>query len=168
MSTPVLTSNHDAASLTRPERLAALQHSGLLRHDPDVRLDLLCETACSILRVPMSQVNLLNERFSVSVGKWPPDDDRIHPIKGVGCQEAILSGQVVIAPNTLIHPDLCLRPFVTVMGARSYLGVPVYFDGEVIGSFCVAGYIAREWNHWDVSGLRGLARLAGLAVSGDV
>lgn len=160
--------NYDAGALTRPERLAALKNSGLLRHDASGRLDLLCETACTVLRVSLSMVNMLDERFSVSVGKWPPDDDRTSPVEGVGCKDVILTGQAVIVPDTLVHPILCMRPFVTVMGVRSYLGVPVFFDGEVIGSFCAADYAVREWNHWDVAGLQGLARLAGLAVSGDV
>lgn len=158
---------HDASGLARPERLAALKASGLLRHGPQDRLDLLCETATMILRAPMSQVNLLDDKFSVSVGKWPPDDDRRMAVEGSGCKEVIVAAQPVIVPNTLLHPTLCMIPYVTVAGVRAYLGVPVFFGGEVIGSFCVADMVAREWTHWDVAGLQGLARLAGLAVARD-
>lgn len=158
---------HDAGRLDRPERLAALKASGLLRHDVEARLDLLCETACQILRVPMAQVNLLDDKFQTSVGKWPPDEDRITVVQDTGCKEVILAGDVVSVDNTLLHPTLCMIPFVTIAGARAYLGVPVFFDGEVIGSFCAADYEVRKWTTWDIAGLQGLARLAGLAVSGD-
>lgn len=158
---------HDASSLARPERLAALKASGLLRHGPQDRLDLLCETATMILRVPMSQVNVLDDKFQVSIGKWPPDDKRKARVQDTGCQEVILAQEPVIIPNTLLHPTVCMAPFVTVAGCRAYLGVPIYFGGEVVGSFCAADKVVRDWTTWDVAGLQGLARLAGLAVAHD-
>lgn len=157
----------DAAALDNPQRLQALRDSGLLRHDTTTRLDLLCETASMILRVPMSQVNVQDDRFQTSVGKWPPDDDRVIGIEQTGCREVLTTRAPVVVPNTLLHPVMCMIPFVTIIGARSYLGVPIFFSGQVLGAFCVADFQVREWNTWDIAGLQGLARLAGLAVSHD-
>lgn len=158
---------HDAAYLTKPERLAALKSSGLLRHDLRGRLDLLCETAAQILRVPLAQANVLDGTKQVSVGKWPPDEDRETPLDGTGCKHVILAQEPVIIPNTLIHPVMCMQPFVTIKGVRAYLGVPIFFDSEVIGAFCAADFVVRDWTTWDVAGLQGLARLAGLSVRDD-
>lgn len=158
----------DAGALTRPERLVALKESGLLRHDPAGRLDLLCETACTILRVPIAEVNTLDAEIQTSVGRWPPLTKRATKlVRDTGCREVIIAAAPVIVPNTLDHPTMCMIPAVTQEGAKAYLGVPVYFSGQIIGSFCVIDVEVREWSHWDVAGLQGLARLAGLAVSGD-
>lgn len=158
---------HDAAVLSRTERLDALHSSGLLRHDMQGRLDLLCETAASILRAPLARVNVLDGDMQTSIGKWPPDNDRFTPAKDAACREVIVSRQPLVVPNTLLHPTMCMIPFVTVVGARSYLGVPIFHEGEAIGSVCVADYVVRSWTVWDTAGLQGLARLAGLAVADD-
>lgn len=155
----------DPARLDGSARLEALRASGLLRHDLKGRLDLLCETAAEILRVPFSQVNILDDRVQMSVGKWPPDDDRITEVAHSACKEVVVAGQPIVVPDMLVHPVLCMIPFVQETGGRAYLGVPIYFDGQVLGSFCVADQVVRRWTAWDVAGLQGLARLAGLAVS---
>ena len=162
-----MTPLQDAGNLDRPERLLALERSGLLRHDVVGRLDLLCETACTILEVPMSQVNILGSDYQVNIGKWPPDDDRVMDVRLTICKEVIAALEPVVVPDTLLHPVMCLSPIVTVSGARSYLGVPIFFSGEAIGTFCVGDLVVRNWHTWNVAGLQGLARLAGLAVNGD-
>lgn len=147
-----------------PERLDALQRSGLLRHDERERFDILCETAASLLSVPIAQLNVLNADEQISVGAYPCDTMRRLRVQDTNCQVTIRAAEPVIVENTLLHPIMCISPLTQVLGVRSYLGVPVFFDEEPVGAFCVADYKVREWGGWDVIGLQGLARLAGLAV----
>lgn len=128
---------------------------------------MLCETATVILRVPAAQVNVLDDQFQTSVGKWPSDLDRVKPVTQAVCQAVILANEPVVVENTLLHPAMCMTPLVTMVGVRAYLGVPIYYDDQVVGSFCVGDFEVRKWTHWDISGLQGLARLAGLSVSHD-
>ena len=151
---------YDASTLDHPARLAALAHSGLLRHGPDDRLDLLCETACVVLSCTRAQVNMLEGLYQTSIGRWPPTDPRIRLVTDSACRAVIMSGQPVVVPDMRLHPLMC-----QIVGASSYLGVPIRFEGQVIGTFCVLDSEVREWTAWNIAGLQGLGRLAGLAVN---
>lgn len=150
------------ATLTDPARLDALARSGLLAHGQRARLDLLCQTAASIVRVPAAQVNVLTAEQQISVGKYPPDGDRELPVMVAGCRQVVLAEHPVIVPDTREHPVMCGLPWAADW--RAYLGVPVYAADQVIGSFCVLDRPVRAWTAWDIAGLQGLARLAGLSV----
>lgn len=154
--------------LSDPERLSALTRSGLLNKDARGRLELLCETAHELLHVPMVLVNVLDDAKQITVGAYPKGESgRVLPIRDTGCQETVKIGEVVSIPNTLLHPVLCMIPAVRVAGVRSYLGVPIYHEGYIMGAFCCADYVVREWSFWEQQGLIALARLAGLSVERD-
>jgi phosphoserine phosphatase RsbU/P len=153
----------DVPTLDDSRRIDALRQSGLLRHDPSGRLDLLCEMAGRMLQVPIAQVNVLDGTTQYTVGKYPPSGRRSIEVANTGCQEVIRSADVVNIPDMLQHPVLCQIPIVGE-GARAYLGVPIWHEGHVIGSFCVLANEVREWAHYDVAGLMGLAKLARLSV----
>lgn len=151
--------------LADPERLAALSRSGLLNKEVGDRLDLLCETAHELVKVPMVLVNVLDSTNQITVGAWPGSQHgAVTPIRDTGCQETVGLDSVVSISNTLMHPVLCMIPAVRVAGIRSYLGVPIYYENHILGAFCCADYKVREWSFWEKQSLIGLARLAGLSV----
>lgn len=151
--------------LSSPARLDALARSGLLDKGLRERLELLCETAHELIRVPIVQVNVLDDQQQITIGGYPPNHTgMIMSVNDAGCQVTVASGELVSIDNTLLHPVLCVTPLVQVIGIRAYLGVPIFFDGQIMGAFCCADYEVRKWSYWEKQSLRGLARLAGLSV----
>lgn len=150
-------------SIADPDRLDALRRSGLLRHDLDKRLDILCETATELVGCPVSHINVLDNKRQYTVGSFPLAVEKVHAIEDSGCEEVVVSQNVVIVPDTRLHPVLCMREFVTVAGMYAYLGVPILFGEQVVGSFCALDYEPREWAYWQVEALKGLAGLASVA-----
>lgn len=150
-------------AIQNPERLEALQRSGLLRHDLTKRLDILCETATQLIGCPVSYINLLDDKFQHTVGSFPERDEESTLVEQTGCEEVIVSQGVVNVPDTREHPVMCMREFVTVKGMLAYLGVPILYGDQVIGSFCALDYQPRQWVPWHVEALKGLASLTSAA-----
>ena len=155
------------STLTQPARLAALEASGLLRHDnPRDRLNLLCATAAAILAAPIVEVNVLTGTQQITVGRYPPAAQwGVVDVAESGCQVVVEAGRAVVVPDMREHPVMCALPVVKSGEARAYLGVPITHDGMVIGSFCALDVKTRQWSSWDECNLRELARLAGLAAA---
>lgn len=150
-------------SIADPARLDALKRSGLLRHDLNKRLDILCETATEMIGCPVAYINLLDDQHQHTVGSFPKSDRKSNPIDTTGCEEVIVCKSSVVVPDTRKHPVMCMRPFVTVAGMLAYLGVPILFGDQVVGSFCVLDYETRDWANWQIEVLRGLAELTSVA-----
>jgi GAF domain-containing protein len=150
-------------SIADPDRLEALRKSGLLRHDLEKRLDILCETATELIGCPVSYINLLDDQLQHTVGSFPIGPRKSNPVETTGCEEVVIAEKVIVVPDTRDHPVMCMRPFVTVAGMLAYLGVPILFGEQVVGSFCVLDYEPRDWAHWQVEALKGLASLTSAA-----
>jgi len=150
-------------SIADPVRVEALHKSGLLRHDLGKRLDILCETATELVGCPVSYINLLDKEQQYTVGSYPPRVRKSSKVETTGCEEVIASKNVVNVPDTRLHPVMCMREFVTVAGMLAYLGVPVLYGKQVVGSFCALDYEPREWAFWQVEALKGLASLTSAA-----
>lgn len=152
-----------AVGIADPARLDALKRSGLLRHDLAKRLDILCETATEMIGCPVAHINLLDATRQYTVGSFPVLEQKIRAINTSGCEEVIASKAIVIVPDTRVHPIMCLRPFVTIAGMNAYLGVPILFGDQAVGSFCALDYEPREWAYWQIEALKGLAALTSAA-----
>lgn len=62
------------------------------------------------------------------------------------CTITVLSGDVLVAADTRVHPWLLDLPPVTSGAVGSYIGVPLLLaDGTTIGALCVYGPGPREW-----------------------
>lgn len=152
-----------SVSIADPARLDALKRSGLLRHDLGKRLDILCETATELVGCPVAYINLLDKEQQYTIGSFPPRVRRQSWVEDTGCEEVISTKGSVIVPDTRMHSVMCMRPFVTIAGMLAYLGVPILFGEQVVGSFCALDYEPREWPYWQVEALKGLAGLTSVA-----
>lgn len=144
-------------SLRDPERLAALERSGLMRHAQDQRLNHLCYTAQQLLQCDAVQLNVITESEQHYIAEWPRAAPR-SPIRvaDAGCREVILASEPVVVPNTIEHPVMCQMPWVATWGG--YLGVPL--GGLLpIGSMCALTHQPREWSQQDVLALRSIGDL---------
>ncbi len=136
-----------------------------MRHDVSGRLDVICETAATTLKAPIAQLNVLDEVFQSTVGRYPPDM-RFDPLvlKDSACESVLLAAGPVVVPDAREHPLLCQRPPVAA-GMRAYLGVPLVKEDQIVGTLCVVDFQPRNWRRYEVSTLEGLADLAWAAVS---
>lgn len=148
--------------LDDPQRLEALERSGLLRKDVGQRLDHLTFSACRLLQADMSLLNAVDDTFQHTVVGYPPGTTLTLPIELTGCREVVLSGKPLAIPDIVEHPVLCTVPWGERY--RSYLGCPISYDDEIIGSICVLSERPRAWKNYEISALEGVARLAGMSL----
>lgn len=149
--------------LADPARIAALQRSGLVGRPLPERLERLVATAASVCHADLAQMNVLDESAQHHLSTWPPIITTAPvPLRESGCQYVVDRGITIAVPDTLEHPVLCDASWATLM--RSYLGTPVEYDGQPIGSLCVLTREPRAWHRADKMALESVARLVSHAL----
>jgi GAF domain-containing protein len=149
--------------LTAPERIAALRASGLLDKTVVQRLDSLAYTATALLRADACQINALDDRFQRTVTGYPPGHwPAAQALEISGCRRVVLLGEPLVIPNVAYDEQVCNQPWTAQF--QAYLGVPVRYEGQIVGSMCVLEGEPRDWSTYDVKGLAGLAHLVELSL----
>lgn len=144
-------------------RLQALSLSGLLNRTVTERLDSVAYTATRLLQADAAQINALDDRFQRTVVGYPPGHwPEQMAVDITGCKRVVLTGQPLVIPNVDHDAEVCGMPWTEQF--QAYLGVPVKFGGEIIGSLCVLDDEPRPWTPYDILGLQGLANLVMLAL----
>lgn len=152
--------------LSDPERLAALERSGILQRDRDDRLVTLCMTATKLTEADQAHVNVLSAERQFHVASFPAPSVYAEKSSEAGCRLVIASEEPVLIPDTLAHPEVCDASWVTVGGVRAYLGVPVRVEGQVLGSFCVMKLEPHAWTSMDVLTMTSLAGMVERLLAG--
>jgi GAF domain-containing protein len=127
-------------------RLEALKQSGLLNKTTDERLQHLAFTSCTLLNADACQINALDDQMQRTVTGYPPSPEVIGdpiPVELTGCQEVVLLGEPLVIPDVKDHPIMCRLPWAETW--KAYLGVPIHFDRQIVGSVCVLGKEPRGW-----------------------
>lgn len=99
---PAVQKRIDAANLllNDPERLAALENTGLLNSRADEAFDRLAKLAAQILKVPLTIVSLVSEEkqfFMASYGMSAPMNVRREiPIDGSICRYALHNEPIIV------------------------------------------------------------------------
>lgn len=154
------------ARLDDAARLAALHRSGLLRQESRQRLTHVCYTLVQLTDLDASQLNVLDGAYEHNVAVWPEEPPhQPYDAETSGCREVVLAEGLVVVEDTLQHPILCDFPWTDQW--RSYLGAPVRFDGQVIGTLCGLSREVRRWSQRDQLAIQTLADLAGHAIVYD-
>lgn len=148
--------------LDDPERLQALADSGLLNKNVQARMEHLAFASCRLLLADVSQLNAMDEHFRYVVAGYPPGDWPILLSGQSGCREVIEQGVALSIEDSRQHPVTCSMPWVERF--RGYLGVPVSYHGQILGSLCVLSVEPRAWKDYEVAALSGVARLAGMSL----
>lgn len=152
------------ARLDDPERLAALRQSGLLRHVVDERLKHLVYSAAILTQADAAQINVLDDTRQHHICEWPESDTPTPPddVSTAGCREVILQEMSLVVPDVWNHPVMCQMPWTKTW--RGYLGTPICYHDQIIGSLCVLTRQPRTWSELDLRALEGVARLIGMAL----
>ena len=152
-----------------PERLDALDATGLLDHLPIESLDRFTRIASAALGVPVSLVSLVDNhrQFFVSqVGLPAPwSDTRETPLSHSFCQHVVTSRAPLVVNDSRVHPVVRDNPSVWDLGVVAYAGMPITTrDGHVLGSFCAIDGQPRAWTGRDLAILQDLAAAVSEAV----
>jgi len=155
-----------AAPLPRDEdlRLAVLQDLDLLDTGPDADLDRVTALAAEVLEVPFCLVSLVERALlrilshhGLDLTQWPRQDSF--------CAHVVASGRTILAHDLRLDERFADNDLVSrrLPPLRFYAGVPLVFEGQVVGTLSVMDQ--RPRHDFDERKLQLLARFADLAHS---
>jgi GAF domain-containing protein len=139
-----------AHAVADPERLAALERTGLLDSEPDPRFDGLARVAAHALNAPVALVSLIDrdrQFFKSCVGLPEPwASQRETPLSHSFCQHAVAARRPLIVDDARRDPVLSDNPAIRDMETVAYAGIPLIGkDGQAIGTLCVIDNKPRHW-----------------------
>lgn len=163
------TSRQAAGAVEEPQRLAALQSSGLRDGEHSEVLDRLTALARKLLGVPATFVSMVDRDCDVYLSHdgLPEPLATTRRLEGLTfCHLAISSPGPLVIPDTRTHPVYRQVPTVESLGVAAYLGIPIRLpSGDVLGSFCAIDVEPHEWTATDVEVLVELAHSAEREIS---
>jgi PAS domain S-box-containing protein len=144
-------------------RLVALQQTNLLDTAAEEAFDRLARLAARLLQAPIALVTLVDaDRLFLKACLGLPEpwaSARQLPLSHSLCQRLLATGQPLVLSD--VHADPLARgnQAVAEFGVAAYLGIPLQFAGQVVGSLCVADRQPRGWTEEDVAVLADVAGL---------
>jgi hypothetical protein len=153
----------DAAAVARdPERLGALEETGLLDSDVDPAFDRHARLAAQVLNAPVALVSLVTadrQFFKSCLGLPEPwASQRGAPLSHSFCQHAVASREPLIVDDAREHAVLRDNPAIRDMGVVAYAGIPLIdAEGNALGTLCVIDSQPRHWTTHQVQLLTDLA-----------
>ena len=153
----------DAAAAARdPERVAALEATGLLDTDVDPAFDRHARLAAQVLNAPVALVSLVDadrQFFKSCLGLPEPwASQRGTPLSHSFCQHAVASREPLIVDDARQHAVLRDNPAIRDMGVVAYAGIPLIdAEGNALGTLCVIDSQPRHWTTHQVQLLSDLA-----------
>ncbi|WP_250030697.1 sensor histidine kinase [Paractinoplanes maris] len=146
-------------------RLRALRATGLLESQDVHALDRLTKLAARMLEAPTALVSLVDEdrqRFASAYGLTGElAETRQTPLSHSYCKYVVEDQAALVVPDARLDARLHDSPAIGDYSAIAYAGVPLRSpDGYVLGSFCVADSVPRQWSRDDLAVLRDLAESA--------
>ncbi|MEM1118091.1 MAG: GAF domain-containing protein [Bacteroidota bacterium] len=153
------------AALADPDRLGALEASGLADGAPDPAFDRLTRLVQRCLRVPVALVSLVDDHRQVfksqqGLGEpWCSLGET--PLSHSLCQHVVAREAPLVVGDAREHPLVRDNLAVRDLHVVAYLGVPLRTpDGHVIGSLCAIDGVPRFWSEADQEVLASLASVA--------
>ncbi|MFG1922684.1 GAF domain-containing protein [Cryptosporangium sp. NPDC048952] len=136
------------STLGDPARLAEVARYDHRHPAMVAELDDIAARTAAWTEMPISIISLLAGDSQYCVGMHGLPDavqigDRVVdrfdvPIRWSFCAPMVRSGHSHVIPDMRVVPSLAANPFVSVLGLRGYIGIPLIgADGSVIGSHCL-------------------------------
>jgi GAF domain-containing protein len=153
----------DAAAAARaPDRVGALQATGLLDSDIDPVFDRHARLAAQVLNAPVALVSLVDadrQFFKSCLGLPEPwASRRGTPLSHSFCQHAVASREPLIVDDARQHAVLRDNLAIRDMGVVAYAGIPLIdAGGNALGTLCVIDSQPRHWTTHQVRLLEDLA-----------
>lgn len=140
-----------------PKRIAALRKSGFL--DSQEKFSEIATQAAFKLEADICQINALTGEVQNTVACFPFTEYASLPVEDTGCQVPIATGETFVVDKTETHPITC--SMVWTEWVKSYLGSPIFYQGEAVGTICVLRKEERGWTPEDVEVLESMAERIG-------
>jgi two-component system, sensor histidine kinase and response regulator len=149
-------------ALSDPQRLRALELTGLLDSEPEPEFDRLTRLAARLLDVPVALTSLVDDErqfFKSCVGlAGPVADERGTPLSHSFCKHVVHTGQPLVIPDAREMPLVRENLAIPDLDVIAYLGIPLLGPGgQVLGSFCAIDHEPRDWSDEDVSTMEDIA-----------
>jgi GAF domain-containing protein len=150
------------ATVTNPDRLAALRRLVLLDTPANPTFDRLTDLAAELLEVPVALITLVDadRQFFLSIHGLPEPlrSARQTALDYSICQHAVATRRPLIVGDTRSDPVLATNAAVTEFGVAAYAGIPlVTAEGHAVGTLCVLDFVVRDWTDDRVAILARLA-----------
>ncbi|MDP9396089.1 MAG: GAF domain-containing protein [Actinomycetota bacterium] len=151
-------------SVLDPERLSAVDRTGLPEAGADDILDRYARLAATLVEAPLAFVSLVQGDRQLFPGAVrvdePANDGRSEPIGDSLCQYAVATEEPLVVPDA--RRDPLVRGMRPVVEGRlgAYAGYPLRTRaGHVLGTLCVADRGPRQWTKEQLSLLDDLSTL---------
>ena len=164
---PSISPKQHEEKLQHPERLAALETTGLMDTLPEHVFDRAVRLATEMIGAPIGLMALVDgERqfFKAQIGL--PEHvaaTRQTSLRHSFCQYVVTAGEPLAVVDAREHELLRNNLAVPELGVVAYLGIPIRTpDGQAVGSFCAIDVVPHEWSEREQ---RVLTDIAGMVES---
>ncbi|MDQ2664753.1 MAG: ATP-binding protein [Gemmatimonadota bacterium] len=150
------------AVLRDADRLAAVRATGLLDSEIEAAFDRLTQLAVELVGVAASFISLVDESrdfYKSACGFGEPLATARHLEGPTFCHYTVALAEPLVIPDTRADERYRHLPTVESLGVAAYVGIPLLFNGQVIGAFCAIDTKPRDWSARDVHVLTELAQL---------
>jgi hypothetical protein len=156
------TSEERRRRLEDPERLNAIEATGLLGVKEDPVLHRLTRLAARALGAPVALMSLVAAERQFFASSWglpePWNSERGTTLLHSFCQHVVVSNQPLLISDARKHPLVQSNLAIEDLDVIAYVGTPLVDDGgHTLGSFCVIEHEPRQWGAEDVDILHDFA-----------
>lgn len=159
---------HDAAAelqarLQAFQRIVAVDRLLTIQHRFEGLLSSLCQAVRSGVGTHHAMLGIVGtdaDHYPLQVGFEPPMAPHPHRLGLTLCQHLVLQGKSLAIEDTHASPTWADVKSVREGVVGAYLGVPVRFQGEMVGSLCAVSHEPRAWQAQDHALMQSLAKLA--------
>jgi signal transduction histidine kinase/CheY-like chemotaxis protein len=154
MSDVVYTALHSSS------RLRALRELEMLDTSPEPTYDRITKLLQRILAVPVAAIVFIDDQQGFvksvidSTGHWAAT--QYVALSHIHCPYVIAYRSLFVINDARTDPELATAPAVTEVGTLAYAGVPLWLDGEPVGTLCACSDVPHEWSPTDLEALHDL------------
>ncbi|MCV7302490.1 GAF domain-containing protein [Mycobacterium barrassiae] len=152
--------------ISDPDRLRALDDTGLLDSPREEAFDRITRAAADALDVKLAALTLIaaDRHFflsTVGMANMSEPADRSIPLNQSIDQYSVADGNPLVLEDARSDPVFMKHPVVRSGAVAAYLGIPLMSsDGHAIGTLCVYDDKPRQWGTGHIQILSDLAHLA--------
>lgn len=141
---------HPDERLSQPERLLALQRTGLLDSEQPESLQRLAKLAATVLAAPVALVTLVEPHrqfFTACTGLGEPwASARETPLSHSFCQHPVISGEPLVVTDAREDERVKENLAIPDLDVIAYLGAPIVTrELHRVGTLCVIDHRPRQW-----------------------
>ena len=151
-----------------PDRLAALERSGLIGLFGDDAFDRLLELAIAVTGAPRGVIAMVDAKYTTAISGYgfPEGLALFAPIDLSFCRFVVGYGRPFLVEDALNDPRTIGDPAIDAFHAVAWIGFPVEDSrGSVLGNFCLMDASPREWTPLDIQTVATLAQAASTEIA---